>query len=378
MLGARALQPQASRTRKWWIDGSSLIPFEGSLDCPGPDMSCHRSNRLASRSGISCEQWSVATSSLIPSLSELMASSIFMFILTPLSVLQGCCFSTAQPASRPASSNSSHSNPLTTAGRNRNRPHTPPSPNPGTAVQVPANTHVHNPRTARTRPNAPLRAPKTWRSTSKVWTQPHLKREREIFWDTRVSGRQEVWAAVKLAVEMAGGVGDATGVGSTRTDGSRDSTQRKADLQGAQAVLDAAGVTCPTGRLGDGVWDEHGQLYKLPRWVLSDPVNVVEGGDHEDEDEDVDALAAEEGEDDDEEGKEEYLSDTEEKEKVEKGKGRVLKADAEDSLKIKARLSDRGTDVIVLVNKSANVKTLIKSVKEEAEVSLSLLLFTPV
>lgn len=61
-----------------------------------------------------------------------------------------------------------------------------------------------------------------------------------------MTGRGEIWAAVQLAVEMV---------------------RNETDLCGAKTVLEASGCTCPTGRLGEGIWDERGVLYKLPRYV---------------------------------------------------------------------------------------------------------------
>lgn len=115
-------------------------------------------------------------------------------------------------------------------------------------------------------------------------------------------------------------------------------------------------------RLGEGVWDERGILYKLPRWVTSDPVNIVEDGE-----EDGGARVGVDDEDEDEikeegsEGEEVAM----EKKGEEKGKGR-----GGDMIKVKTRLSDRGTDVLLEVDEKANVRSLVRKLCDEAEVSV--------
>lgn len=221
---------------------------------------------------------------------------------------------------------------------------------------MPGTTAIQAGSRSRARPNAPLRKPKPWRSTSRVWTPRQLRRERDVFWETRVAGREEVWAAVRMAVELARGGGAAS-----------------ADVKAAQAVLDAAGVTCPTGRMGEGVWDERGVLYKLPRWVVSDPVNVgdgdaVDGAGEERVLEDVMETDEEEEEEESKEvGSEEEDAEEAGKRRDEKGKGR-----GRDAVKVRARLSDRGTDVVVELDREAAVRSVIRRVCELAEVSFPL------
>ncbi|KAI9661514.1 MAG: hypothetical protein M1831_003036 [Alyxoria varia] len=222
------------------------------------------------------------------------------------------------------------------------------------------------------RPNAPLQPPKSWRSTSRTWTPSQLQREREIFWDTRVTGRDEVWAALKMSVEMIGlrAGNRRSGIVSGGVDGTLDDIGTERDVDGAQAVLDAAGVTCPTGRMGEGVWDERGVLYKLPRWAISDPVNVQPdtaetAADVADDDE----IVAEENDEDDE-GKE-GLSDGEIDAAMSPSPA-DLSAEKENGgkkIRVRARRSDGGKDVVVELDKSATVKTLLKKIAEEANVS---------
>jgi hypothetical protein len=134
----------------------------------------------------------------------------------------------------------------------------------------------------------------------------------------------------------------------------------------AQGILDAVGVTLPTGRMEEGGYDEAGNLYRIPEAVLSDPTNLEDG---DGEETIVGTAEAKEGElkvvttrgsDDDFQDAKESLS------KEEKGKAAVDK----DALKVKCRLSDRGgPDVVVLHGRSQHVAALIQRVREEGEVS---------
>lgn len=72
-----------------------------------------------------------------------------------------------------------------------------------------------------------------------IWTsRPPLKREevmrrREEYYDTRVTGRKEVWDILRLAVE----------------------TMDNGDLATAQEILNASEITIPTGTfIGIGVY----------------------------------------------------------------------------------------------------------------------------
>ena len=153
-----------------------------------------------------------------------------------------------------------------------------------------------------------------------------------------------MWSAVKLATELL----------------------RNEDLDTAQGVLDAAGCTVPTGDLCEGCYDEAGALYQLPAWVCADPVGGLCGQEEErrerpaednvervEEDEDGEAIARRE----------------------EKGKGRELRAG--EGLKVRARLSDRASDVVVLVGEEEGTKGVIRRVREEVGVSEEEILLFP-
>lgn len=195
--------------------------------------------------------------------------------------------------------------------------------------------------------NLPLQSPKSWTSKDRVWTRAQIQRERNEFFETRTTGRQEIWNAIRLATECIW----------------------EGDLISAQGILDAAGVTLPTGRLEEGGYDESGALYKLSNVILSDPMNIVEDdntlADQSYESIDKATSLSISGLDSDlQEG-----DSSPETTKVDKGKA-VLENDA---IKVKCRLSDRGgPDVVVLLGKNQNIATLIGRVKDDVEVSYQL------
>ena len=145
-----------------------------------------------------------------------------------------------------------------------------------------------------------------------------------------MTGREEIWASLKLVVGLL----------------------VEGDIATAQGILDAAAITVPTGDLFNGAYDEVGNLYQIPEHIINDPDNVVidaqdeltKGGDNE-EATDEDEI---------------------ERRREEKGKA-VIKS--EDMLKVKARLSDRGgPDITVTVGKDQSVRVLIRRIQEEANV----------
>ena len=153
-----------------------------------------------------------------------------------------------------------------------------------------------------------------------------------------MTGREEIWASLKLVVGLL----------------------VEGDIPTAQGILDAAAITVPTGDLFNGAYDEVGNLYQIPEHIINDPDNVVidaqdeftKGGDNE-EVTDEDEI---------------------ERRREEKGKA-VIKS--EDMLKVKARLSDRGgPDITVSVGKDQSVRVLIQRIQEEANVKTCSLFFS--
>lgn len=91
-----------------------------------------------------------------------------------------------------------------------------------------------------------------WKSDVPM-TKEDVIKKREEFWLTSPSydGRQEIWQALKACCE---------------TD----------SLDLAQAIIDSAGISVPTGSLVDGCYDELGNQYVLPNFCITDPSNLVE------------------------------------------------------------------------------------------------------
>lgn len=175
-----------------------------------------------------------------------------------------------------------------------------------------------------TRPNAPLRLPRPFDSGASLpRTRSALEREREAFFETRVSGRAESWQAIRLAAELV-----------------RDN----GDLITAQGVLDAAGLTVPRGRLEEGIWDELGQLYRIESWIVADPRDIIEDiTDEEDINHKEPISMSIEG-------------DT------------ALVSAVTSKSKVRVRLSDRGTDVLVVIGKDQSVGFLKELIRERAKV----------
>ncbi|KAI9775642.1 MAG: hypothetical protein M1839_000967 [Geoglossum umbratile] len=185
--------------------------------------------------------------------------------------------------------------------------------------------------------NQPLRR-HVW-TAQRAWTREQLDREREEYFDTRVTGRQETWSAIRMAVDAMAD-----------------------DLDTAQTILDAAGITIPTGDLVQGAYDEFGNYYTVPEQCLSNPLNMVAKLDNT-----ISSLKT--ADDEDEEENLDTDDDEVERRREEKGKKVVH---AVEMYTVKARLSDRGgPDVQIGVGKDQNVRVLARKVQEEAGVSFS-------
>lgn len=139
---------------------------------------------------------------------------------------------------------------------------------------------------------------------------------------------------------------------------------RQGDLAEAQGILDAAGVTLPTGHLEQGSYDERGMLYRLPENIITDPLNVVD-----DEGETVvgdDALGKKLGA-----GglaRPDVPPTETSAQRIDKGKEAIEK----DAVKVRCRLSDRGgPDTIILLGQSQPVSVLLRRLRSEAALPLS-------
>lgn len=101
-----------------------------------------------------------------------------------------------------------------------------------------------------------------WKSTSRTWSRKEIDRERRIFFETQVSGNPQAWQGLRSIVELlwAGG-------GPEDTDGG---------IKTAEAMLAGMGMICEKGDLTQRIFDVTGEVYRLPRVIVSDPLNIVE------------------------------------------------------------------------------------------------------
>jgi len=95
----------------------------------------------------------------------------------------------------------------------------------------------------------------TWTSPVPM-TRSQLHHQRTEFWETaaQYDGQIDTWNSIRVAVELS----------------------HQNDLPTAQAVLDSAGITIPTGDLGLGCYDERGHRFVVPEYVLSEPSNIMD------------------------------------------------------------------------------------------------------
>nr|XP_009778951.1 PREDICTED: ubiquitin domain-containing protein 1-like isoform X2 [Nicotiana sylvestris] len=94
-----------------------------------------------------------------------------------------------------------------------------------------------------------IRKPKPWKHSESI-TRDQLVRMRDEFWDTapHYGGRKEIWDALRAAAES--------------------------DISLAQAIVDSAGVIVQAPDL-TVCYDERGAKYDLPKYVLSEPTNLI-------------------------------------------------------------------------------------------------------
>lgn len=223
--------------------------------------------------------------------------------------------------------------------------------------------------------NKPLRRHE-WMSRGRVWTPAALARERTEFFDTRVTGRQEIWQALRAALElmwdadttarnsrvqqqMAGSPTESE-VGATTTSGEHD---RAEALATAQTILSAAEITLPTGDLVNGAYDKFGNFYAFPEHIVADPINIslTEEGDSGGGafgDAKGDLTAGEET-------AEEDLADEDEAARRREEKGKAV-IDMRDQVPLRARLSEGDRDVTLHVGRGESVRSVSRRIAEEA------------
>ncbi|PYH87191.1 hypothetical protein BO82DRAFT_4999 [Aspergillus uvarum CBS 121591] len=256
----------------------------------------------------------------------------------------GCCFSSSRD-----SDNSAYAAQVATEERRReSAPHraiTTSNALSGTNISTStrgARTIRNDHFTLSQHYNAPIRR-HVWYSKRRLWSRAQLDQERTAFFETRVTGRPEIWAALSAAVSLV----------------------RAGDMSTAQTIIDAAGITVPTGDLCQGCYDEQGALYRLPECIVSDPENMVRSvHDQEDEfDTDDGRLSSDEASGDDL-----IATDVDlERRRDEKGK-----TSERDLIRVRARLSDRGgPDIDLSVGKTENVGFIARKVQQEAVIPRS-------
>ncbi|KAJ5816013.1 hypothetical protein N7447_008246 [Penicillium robsamsonii] len=226
-----------------------------------------------------------------------------------------------------------------TATRDTSDRSTQPGQRSRRAPDLPLNEHY----------NQPVRN-HVWRSKRQTWTRAQLDRERTEFFETRVTGRPEIWAAVSTVISLI----------------------RSGDLVTAQSIIDAAGITIPTGDLCEGCYDEQGVLYRVPQCVVSDPENMVPsssrtaseaGGPARYEEEPDTGTLSDDKLDADDASADELISQDVERRRDEKGK-----TSERDLIRVLARLSDRGgPDIVISIGKGQTVGLLARKVHQEAK-----------
>lgn len=258
---------------------------------------------------------------------------------------QGCCLSrSAGPNSPyPGGAPSSSSRAINAAPGAINLPD---------PAQPPRNAQAQDPPPARRRRqqipldqkiNRPLKRHKWAAKDGSTWTKRQLADEREAFFDTRVTGRQEVWQTLHAALQALWD-GDPAAEEEDGSDG----------FALAQSILTAGDILLPTGNLANGVYDSFGNYYPLPEHIVCDPTNVADDLDIKAE---VSTAADDTAADDDDVGAEANAE--------EKGKGVV---DVREQVTLCARLSENARDYHVTITAKESIRSVAKKISERAKV----------
>jgi hypothetical protein len=144
---------------------------------------------------------------------------------------------------------------------------------------------------------------------------------------------------------------------------------REGDLTTAQTIIDAAGVTVPTGDICDGCYDENGALYRMPEPVVSDPEDVVDSPIPEETKYQMTAESL--GDDEVSSSKLAIDADSDEElvTKLERRREEKGKRNERDLVKVTVRLSDRGgPDLVVSIGKEQTAGSLARKVQSDARV----------
>ncbi|RGP66240.1 ubiquitin domain-containing 2 [Fusarium longipes] len=187
-----------------------------------------------------------------------------------------------------------------------------------------------------------------WTSHDRIWAKSELAKERAAFFDTRVTGRPEIWQTIHAALQVLWDP--------TNQDAQNDESS---GLATAQMILSAAEISLPTGDLANGVYDALGNYYQLPEWVVSDPQNFQE-------DQGTGATGDVSTAGDDTAADEELSEDEIDGKKQEKGKEVDV---VKETVKLRARLSENGQDVNVNISESETVRSVAKKIAVKADLA---------
>lgn len=208
-----------------------------------------------------------------------------------------------------------------------------------------------------------------WASTNRIWSRAELDREREEFFDTRVSGRPEVWQTLKAALEVLWEADDTTrqtpATAISENGAHADEHDPAVALATAQSILNAGDILLPTGDLANGAYDALGNYYQLPPQIVCDPINVNVNEDTLSDGKDGLQVAAEGVSGDD--VNDEDLEDIVERRREEKGKAVI---DARTQLLVLIRLSENSKDMKLRVGKNETVRSIVRRIIEDTGVSL--------
>ncbi|RYP45458.1 hypothetical protein DL769_011463 [Monosporascus sp. CRB-8-3] len=205
---------------------------------------------------------------------------------------------------------------------------------------------------------------------NRPWTRTVLDTKCTNFFDTRVTGRQEMWQVLYTALPVLweadlGRAAAAAARENDHPDGEFEALAKQdadadaeVSLATAQSILRAAEITLPTGDLVHGVYDSLGNYYALPEWVVCDPDNVAE---------DSGARTADHRAREDDNGEERMNEDMGKdaalRRREEKGKA---VANVRNTVKVCAWLSENNRDMTMRVGANDSVHKVAKKVVEES------------
>lgn len=198
-----------------------------------------------------------------------------------------------------------------------------PAPKPGSRPNKPL---VDFPHGRKANLPDPYRTPTTTDSQRphlEPWTHSRLEKERNAWWETRVTGDPQVWGLYREITDR----------------------WRRGETRKAQGLLDVVGCTCPSGKLWHGIYDATGVHYTTENalWVLFEP---------------PEELAPEDVTTD-----EELSGQAGPSKASPKGKAR-----AGEPVKVRCRLSNSNQDVVVQVSKGESVGILRERLGQQTNV----------